>query len=428
MIVHVRSSLWFVPVACVAAGAALSLATLTIDRRNDFETLPSAAAGDPDVAIAILSTIALAMVSLATLVLTITMVVVQLAMGQFSPRIVQTFLQDKPSQIAVGLFVATFAHAMVSLREVRVDDGTVPGLAIVVAYVLVLASITVLVLYVDHIGKSLRVASLVELVGGKARGVLDQLYPPSGVIHDPPSTITSNRSGVVNHVDLDALVKEAETADVVLELVPAIGDFVPAGAPMLRVDGEPGDLDRRAVTAAVVIGLERTIDQDLAYAFRMLVDIAERSLAESPFQDPTTAVQAIDRLHDCLRQLASRPFPDGRHRDASGTLRLVVPTMGWDAFVHLAFTEIRLAGARSPQVTRRLRAALDDLLSVAPPDRRGALRYELDLLTGSGAAAFPDRRDRSLARRADSQGLGVDLGVDSVFLSPEVAMSSGEPA
>ena len=87
----------------------------------------------------------------------------------------------------------------------------------------------------------------------------------------------------------------------------------------------------------------------------MLVDIAERSLAESPFLDPTTAVQAIDRLHDCLRQLARRALPDGRHRDATATLRLIVPVMDWDAYVHLAFDEIRLAGAGSPQVSRRLR-------------------------------------------------------------------------
>ena len=129
------------------------------------------------------------MVSLATLVLTITMVVVQLAMGQFSPRIVQTFLQDKPSQIAIGLFVATFAHAVLSLREVDVAGDTVPGLAIVVAFVMVVASIMVLVLYVHHIGQSLRVSSLIELVGGKTRSLMDATSP--GQIGTHPETRTS---------------------------------------------------------------------------------------------------------------------------------------------------------------------------------------------------------------------------------------------
>ncbi len=107
---------------------------------------------------------------------------------------------------------------------------------------------------------------------------------------------------------------------------------------------------------AVILKLEPTLDEDVAYGVRLLVDIAERSLSDSPFQDPTTAVQAIDRLHDILSQLARRPFPDGRHRDESGEVRLVVPSMSWEAYVHLAFDVIRMVGAGSPQVTRRLKA------------------------------------------------------------------------
>ena len=81
------------------------------------------------------------MVSLTALVLTITMVVVQLAMGQFSPRIVQRILRDKPSQLAIGLFVATFVHAILALREVTINGdstGNVPGVAVVTAFTLVL--------------------------------------------------------------------------------------------------------------------------------------------------------------------------------------------------------------------------------------------------------------------------------------------------
>ena len=109
--------------------------------------------------------------------------------------------------------------------------------------------------------------------------------------------------------------------------------------------------------AALRSDLERTQREDVAYGFRMLVDVAERSLSDSPFLDPTTAVQAIDRLHDGLRQLACRELLDGTHRDAEGTVRVTVPTMTWPAYVHLAFDEIRLAGAESPQVSRRLTAA-----------------------------------------------------------------------
>jgi len=411
---HIRSSLWFVPVVCVLAGATLSFTTIWIDNAFDFTLVPEWLTGGPDAAVAILSTVAASMVSLAALVLTITMVVVQLAMGQFSPRIVQTILRDKPSQFAVGLFVATFVHAMLTLREVRFESGgSVPGLAIVVSYLLVVVSVVVLVLYVHHIGRSLRVSALIELVGTDTRELLDAVYSERLDVADAADDVVSAPiSGVVTAIAHDRLVSIAQASDCTLEMVPALGAFVPAGAPLFRVEGDASQLDVGGITGSVLLGLERTLDQDVAYGMRMLVDMAERSLADSPFLDPTTAVQAIDRRHDCLRQLARRVFPDGRQRDDMGRVRLIVPAMDWDAFVHLAFDEIRLAGAQSPQVTRRLTEALDDLETVAPPERLPALHRQRELLRVSVGEVVGDERDSSFALAADRQGIGVGAAAE----------------
>jgi uncharacterized membrane protein len=413
---HIRSSLWFVPVCCVLGGVLLSFATLWIDDRFDHSLIPQAFTGGPDAALVILSAVATSMVSLAALVLTITMVVVQLAMGQFSPRIVQRILRDRPSQFAIGIFVATFAHAMVAMRDVRVagngSKAVVPGLAVVVAFVLVVVSIMVLVLYVHHIGRSLRVSALIELVGKDTRERLDARYPDHGPPFQEPgdsTVIPAPISGVVCHIDFDRLVERAQQADCELEVVPALGEFTASGAPLLRV--RRGDAGRLAgdVTDSIVLGLERTLDQDVAFGLRMLVDIAERSLAESPFLDPTTAVQAIDRLHDCLRQLARRPFPDGVYRDAAGAVRLTVPMVRWEAYVRLAFDEIRQAGAGSPQVARRLRASLQDLREYALPERVPAIERQLALLDDAVERAVPEEeRDYFLA--PDRQGIGVRAG------------------
>ena len=173
--------------------------------------------------------------------------------------------------------------------------------------------------------------------------------------------------------------------------------------------GDTDRLDRKKVHAGVVLGMERTLDQDVAYGFRLLVDMAERSLSDSRWQDPTTAVQAIDRLHDCLRQLARRPIPDGTFRDSDGEPRLIQKVMSWEAYVHLALDEIRLAGAGSPQVARRLRSALLDLRSIAPEDRRVVLDEQLDLLSEGTAEAMLAEADVLLAQTADAGG-GAGLG------------------
>jgi uncharacterized membrane protein len=410
----VRDSVWFVPVVCVFAGAALSLGTIAVDRTAGFGLIPRSLTGGPNAAVAILSTVAASMVTLTALVLTITMVVVQLAMGQFSPRIVQRILRDKPSQIAIGLFVATFVHAMLSLPEVQFGSpGRVPGLAIVVSYVLVVVCIVVLVLYVHHIGRALRVSNLIELVGRDVRKLLDRSYPDHGPAPPRPGhQVCADKSGVVVRIDSGALVRVARTAGCTLRLEAAVGDFVPAGGPLVTVEGAPAELRDDDVRRGIELALERSLDQDAAYGFRMLVDIAERSLADSPFQDPTTAVQAIDRLHDGLRQLARRPFPSPEHRDEEGDLRLLVPVMGWDAYVELAFAELRRAGATSPQVSRRLVSALEDLRAVALPERVASLDRQLALLTADvhRAAERDEVDDPAFALTGDRQGIGSPGG------------------
>jgi uncharacterized membrane protein len=406
---RVASKLWVVPLLCVFAGLVASTTTIAIDRAFDHGLISPTFTGGPDAALQILATIAASMVSLAALVLTITMVVVQLAMGQFSPRIVQPILRDRPSQVAIGVFVATFVHAMLTMREVKSEpNATVPGLAIIVAYLLVFASVVLLVAYVHHLGQALRVSALIEIVGTDTRKLIDELFPHKGPEPEmaDASVIAAPESGVITHVDRDRLVAIAENAQCTLELVPALGQFVPAGSVLFRVHGARDAIDERAVQRGINLELERTLDEDAAYGFRLLVDIAERSLSDSAFQDPTTAIQAIDRLHDCLRQLARRPMHDGVHRDAQGDVRLVVPAMNWDAFVHLAFEEIRRAGVRSPQIVRRLEAALRDLLAIAPAERRPVLQHQLDQLERAVAEVEPDREAADFLRRPDPEGLG----------------------
>lgn len=290
--------------------------------------------------------------------------------------------------------------------------GNVPGLAVVTAFVLVILSMAVLIVYVHHIGRSLRVSSLIELVGRQTRKLLDEVYPESGGQPEsgPRRLITAPKSGVVAQIAYERLVKEASRAGCVLELLPAMGEFVPAGAPLFEVHGAPAQLDEQAVVEHLVLGLERSLDKDVAYGLRLLVDIAERSLSESPFQDPTTAVQALDRLHDCMRQLARRPLQDGIYRDAAGEVRLIEPAMDWEAYVHLAFDEIRLAGAASVQVTRRLHAALTDLKSVALPDRIPVLDRQLELLSAAVRESALNDLDMRMALQSDRQGLGVAAG------------------
>ena len=418
---RLRSGLWFIPLVYALLGLAINAVTTYIDRRTDHGLVPIDLIGGPDAALAILGTVAASMVSLLATVLAITMVVVQLAMAQFSPRIVQTFLQDRPSQNAIGLFVATFVQAMLSLREVQVGDNpVVPGVSVLVTFLLVIVDIVVLVIYIHHIGRALRVSALIELVGKNTRTLLDDVYPDSVPMareqeQEDPHVVLAEKSGVLSLIGYEHLVKLAIDLDATIELVPELGQFVPAGAPLVRLRGVTAtEVDLARLRSALQLSLERTLEQDVAFGLRMLVDMGVKAISESPLADPTTTVQVIDRVHDVMRQLSRRKLPDGVRYDERGVVRLIVPSMDWQAYVRLAFEELRLAGSGSVQVTRRLRSSLEDLLAFAPPDRQAALIDQLELLEASTKRTVADPRDLALARHPDPLGLGVAAGVIAV--------------
>jgi uncharacterized membrane protein len=286
----------------------------------------------------------------------------------------------------------------------------VPGVTVLTALALAAASAFALFVFVHHAGQQLRVGALIDLVGDELRTQLDRRFPREEGVREDASVLASRRAGNVIHYDRDALVAEARRAGCTLELVPMMGDFVTHGAPLMRVQGDGARLDRERVRRLIVLDDERTHRGDPAYGFRKLVDVAQRALGTSS-NDATTAVQVVNRLHDCLRQIADRPIPNGHIRDEDDELRLIERVLDWDGYVRLAFDEIRLAAGGYPQVTRRLEAALNDLKTVGSVERQAALDRQLRLLADGVARGLDDEDDRRAALVADQQGIGSGADV-----------------
>lgn len=413
---RLRLSLWFLP-AVFALGAALLAFVLTwVDHHlaADSSLLFFMFSGTADGARSVLSTIAQSMLTFTGLVFTITMLVLQLASGQLSPRVMRTFLRDRGNQVVLGLFVATFVYTLLILREVRTpvagEGGFVPSVSIWVAFALLLASVAAFVYYIDHMAHSIRASTVIASIWKETVAAIDHLFParlgddadPGAIAdegdRDKPGghvlVLTSRRTGVVVGVDEEALFRAASNGDRRIELVPAIGDFVAENAPLIRLWGSWDAPAAEALHAAIGLADERTLEQDVAFGFRQLVDIAIRALSPG-INDPTTAVQALDRIHDLLRRLAVCRFPSRFRADELGVIRVIVQRPGWDAYVHLGLDEIRLAGAAQLQVHRRIRAILADLISVAADRRQAVLRDERARIEAAAERSFADVRDRA---------------------------------
>jgi uncharacterized membrane protein len=427
-----------VPLGASLSALVLAEAMVAIDRQlGAVNQSPFAFSGGPATAQNTLATIATAVLSFTGLVFSITIVALQLASSQFSPRVLRTFLRDRGTKVTLGIFVGTFVYTILVLQSIREGaDHTaifVPGDAVTVASLLVLCTVLAFVYFVNHITNAIRVVSIIEAVAHETRDAIEANFPPAvppderdaldggdtgadrrRVLDDleaPVTVVGAHRAGVVTGFDTRALLADARRLDAVLELVPAVGDYVPFGAPLIRIHGVIDAEHGLGAIGRIGIEHERTMEQDVQFGFRQLVDIAEKALSPA-INDPTTAVQSIDRIHDLLRRLILRPFPSGLIDDDEGELRLVIPTPSWEEVVVLGTAEIRGYGVQSLQVHRRLHALIDDLLQIAPTSRVGPLSQLRSVLDRGVGRGFDDGDDQRLARVADAGGLGSDDGAD----------------
>lgn len=379
----VRSGFWAVPTACVAVAVLLALGLVRVDRARADQTLALTFGAGPAGAREVLSDITSSMITFTGLVFSITIVVLQLTSSQFSPRVLRTFLRDRLTQFALGVFVATFVYAMLVLRTVSgIDkDSFVPAISTTVAVTLLLVSVGMFVAYIHHIATAIQVSSVITAIAKEARGTIDRRYPTAGAsaAEQPPvqlglpsAVLLCRRAGVVNVIDNHELVRLAAGAGVVLSTEVRIGDFVPAGAPLMQVHGDAGGLNVEVVLDAVRLSRDRTMQQDVAFGFRQLADIAARALSPG-VNDPTTAVQALDQMHDMLRRLAVRRLRPGPYCDDSGAVRFVMPPERFADFLALALDEACQYGGESAQVRERVRRLVDDVATVALPAYRPAL-------------------------------------------------------
>ena len=443
LISYIRSSLWIVPVFALFASVAVKrlaerLGTWMVsqgfyDLKTGFLAL--------DVSGAQSALDRIFTINLSCLVFTFgsLLVAIQVAGGQYTPRIIATtLLRDNVIRWIVGWFVFTMLWSNRTMVQIGQMDS-VPQFQVFLAVVFGLASVVVFILLIDYAARLLRPVSLVRRIAEQGIAVIEGVYPhpstggpaqsasvpktrwgflrlrsqtwangstpeaargkPDRIVHH------QGRSAVVLAINLQALVNAAKRADCVIEFAAQVGDFLAADEPLFYIYGNANAIDEERLQEFVAVGSERTMEQDPMFAFRIEVDFALKALSPA-INDPTTAVLAIDQLHRMLRLVGKRSLRNHEIADDSGKPRVVFRTPNWEDFVHISFREIRLFGAGNLQVARRLRAMIENLIQVLPAHRHAALQIELALLDRAIGRHFTFSEDEALARIADTQGLG----------------------
>jgi uncharacterized membrane protein len=409
-----RGSLWLLPLAGGLLGALLSSGTILSDQAVH---LPAYWTYSPSTASTVLSALVGAMAALTGFVVTVTVLVVQMATSTFSARYLRLWYRDRVLKLLLAVLIGTLAYSFGLLR--RVGTTFVPDLGVTIAGVLLVVSLLLFVVFLDRFLHRLRPVAVAALVARyvhrdfaryaaalAAPDVFSGTFEPAG--QEPALVVRSARPGAIQALDARGLARWAREHQCLVVLCHRVGDFVPAGAGLIETYGTAatGTRAERKLRNMIVLGDERTIEQDPAFGIRIMVDIADKALSPA-INDPTTAVQALNHLSEVLRLIGTTDLSRSRWA-ASSAIRtgLVIPARSWEDYLTLGVTEIREYGATAIQVMRRMRAMLEELRDEVRPENQAAVEEELTRLQTTVARTFAGSVDLDRASTADPQGIG----------------------
>ncbi|HTQ47719.1 MAG TPA: DUF2254 domain-containing protein [Polyangiaceae bacterium] len=417
-------NLWKIPLALSLGGVALFGLTMVPDVLDALGIihLPTwFTMGSIDDARAILSAMLGCVSTVLALIFSVALLVLSMVATLFGPRLLYRFLHDWVTQVTIGLFMATFVYLCLVFLVTHQDPHTtfIPQVSLIMAWLLVVASFSFLVVYSHRIAASIQNPDLVARIvddirpeisvpasvgSGEAPGadVLDEQAAEGAGVECPVS-------GYVQEIDHAALVAEAASAGAVVHVLFRPGQFVLRGERLASVSSARRGTDlARRVLARVAIGRHRTIEQDPEFGIAQIVEIALRALSPA-VNDTFTGVACVDWMGDALLVAAEAPVHDGCWFDRAGKLRLHVRPLPTERLVRIAFDQSRQAAADNPAVLIRM---LDVIRRVAPRMQtdasRDALRAEADAIREASAAKVPiqlDRKDVEAAWKKASEAL-----------------------
>ena len=411
----IRTSLWFVPMLMVVAGAVLAVAMLQLDAGRGGDDGVRAwwiNKGDGQDATNLLSTLLTSIITMASMVFSVTVVVLALAASQYGSRLIRIFRADLRNQVTLGLFAMTIVYTLLVLRSVesRAPMPEVPHVSVTVGTGLSLLCVLALLAFIQGVARTIVADTLVERVGRDLDEAVTELPPLRDDDPQPPpppdvtaaldtdaADLVLPLEGYVQAVDYDGLVAWAAERDAVVSLGFRAGHFLVTGDRQVRVHPPRvvGPETAAEIAALIEVGRERTPTQDLEFSVRHLVEVVLRALSPS-INDPFTAVVVIDRLRGALSKLMERRLPPRAFRDRSGRVRLVDDPPTYGGILDVAFHQIRQAGAAKPAVVIHMLGAIGHIAQHARLDeQRDALARHARMIAADGLREVAQADDRA---------------------------------
>jgi uncharacterized membrane protein len=366
----------------------------------------------------IFTALAGSMITFTGIVFSAMFIAAQIQTSSYSPRLANQLRSDPIIMGTLVFSTATAAYSLGALASVgqRDESSAAPLFTVFFGLALAIATLAMFAALVQRAFEKIQIGGILRALSKQAWHAIDDVHPPvhpSGALPTPTLPTEASISeielsgppGVIAAIDRGALVKLADATGGFVEVLPQVGEYVSPRLGAVRIYDGKREPTRKQVQNVFVLSRQRTVNQDPAFAIRILVDIAIRALSHA-INDPTTSVQTIDRIESLLVHLYERHPGPTYVVDASGAPRALIHAPTWIEYFELATTEIRIYGEQAIQVHRRMRAMLHHLREIVDPETRVRVELELELLEIESLGAFDTDHDEELAREADRLGIG----------------------
>ncbi|MCJ7802204.1 MAG: DUF2254 domain-containing protein [Candidatus Marinimicrobia bacterium] len=398
---NLRSNFWFMPSLIVVVSIGLAVVLIQADSTRSDRWLnqwPQLFGASAEGARGMMSTIAGSMMTVVGVSFSMILVVLALASGQYTSRILRNFMRSSATKIVLGIFAGIFTYCLIVLRTIRsADEGAfVPTLAVFFGFVMAVVGVGTLMFFIHHIASSIQASSIIASIAKETNETINLLFPEKlghGPDEDddeqtPPPlakrnwcVIQSKESGYIQNVNNDELLRVARDWKTIVRMERGIGEFVVQNTPLvsLAMEDQPDQEKIAALQAAFSISRFRSVEQDPAFGIRQIVDVGLKALSPG-INDTTTAVTCVDYLTAILAPMATRQIPS-LHRYEKGELRVIAKGVSFESLLSESFDQIRNNASGNVAIILRMLDSFQTLAGLTvSPHRRRALREQVQLI------------------------------------------------
>jgi len=319
----IKTTIWLYPATYSLLALALSISISVIDERYSssmFVRLNGLFYTTASLAESVLGIIAGAFITIATFTFSTSMVVLTMYSSQFTPRVIENFLNNQTTMKSFGVFLSGFIYSITSLLMINTYEGKNHVLSASVGVLYVIIGLVYFLIFINNVAAHIQASGLILRLHQEAIMRINQyrdFIRQSTIISEraliavigqkSSIDIFSNSDGYIQEIDYERLQNISQDNNIIIFFKKVVGQFISSETRIITIHtDDPKELNQDAaeeIKQCIYTGNKRTEVQDFSFTIQKIVEIALKALSPG-INDPNTAIHCLNIIGLLMRDLA----------------------------------------------------------------------------------------------------------------------------